>query len=1813
MSNDETPPDPTEDDVVPASAFLVDPMPFDADLDVKAEFFGGVRVGTIGAAVTRPGVAETVGAGGRAAVAGAHNWVPIGPRNVGGRVRCIAVDQAATGDQRVMYAGPASGGIFKTIDAGETWFPLWHDEPSLSMGAIAIAPSRPATVWAGTGESSTGGGESIRPSGVWISTDSGATWTNPTGTTVFGSSRVAALAVDPNDPDVCWAATDNGVFRTVDGGSAWTHYADGQAYSDVCMVTLGATTWVFLAMSGAIANRPVIVRVADPQIAHGALQTALPAFAPPNPANTFSIPAAPAGPGGSPLSTSPPRDGKLAVVPAVGGVGPFIYAAWARADRTLYRVFRVSNLDASNGAGNPNMAVNRLANHPNFANLSQGNYNLAVAVNPQNPAHIAFGMQEIFVNRSANAGSSQASHWRQVQNQFLYLTDRGHHADHHQFVFAPRPVAPFDQGVGAAPVWLWDANDGGISVCGDWDTATAQYAAGQQTLPIPTGVPTWRKRSHGISASQMYDLTQHPRLPSIIGSGYQDNGAYVSTGGMTWDLVITADGGYVAFDPDDPYRLIATWQGGVTEMRFPAQLRNAVTLLRDGVQTGTWPRELDDGFRGADRASFVAETVFHPTRPGRVFNVRRNRLYATRATTGDRWRPEPLGCGVEIIHEPTTTGAVAGSLEVLDTPGAMALGLLAQRNETRQAEDRRLGARVRSLLAEPFDIRNGDTLQFVLHDNTTVAAPPPISIPLTVGADLPANATAAQLADYITAHSPTVALTALPVMWPPSTQITLFTRATGRVRSIGLSGTALGPLFMAPRVCAGADVGNAFGGGALPAVTFIDLSGTVDLSNTRLTVTHDAGGPVDIDFAAGSVLGLHALAIRLRAALPVSILVSTNPVDWGIRLTTTAANRTADIAGSAAASFTAQPAFPARSFSLNRSKTFDFVPPPPPLDQIRIRERAPVRQTPLLDLTAAGLGTASETGVTSVELIHSLRQLLAGVPAASSVRVRVDLDVNPSHAGDWAWSTEGRATEVAFAPSDPNVAWVGDLAGRMYRSDDGGDTWGQVTPLPSVDGVGEVDAIAVHPTTPGTVLVGVYAQGAFVPPIELLFRTIDSGVSWTHIGADIQDAAGNRVGVRAIEFDRMNPDRLFAGTDVGVWVSTNGGTSWAVFNEGLPNARVADLTYEPRQQLLRAGLWGRGVYERHVGAAPAKDVRLHVRTSTLDDGWNQPVPGPAVDAVVPTSVTLDASPDIKQTATDPRRGLVLDGVEFDEDVVNEPIRQGPSFVTVQINNRGAFSTTSARVALLWAPADDGPPELPDSLWDALGAGTLTAASMFGSWTTIDDLAVADPQNVDHDVVAPGYPRAVIFGTGAPGFQWSAADLTGHRRIGLLALARSTEDPLARGPSRVFDVIHTEPKVAYRECEIVDAADDDRIVLRADDRTGFTIAAPGGGLGNAANGAAPFGLAAAAVPTTLAEFARSGPYNLSAAPVRAFRLRATHNVTITFAPGDPAIRNIGAAFADEVAAVINRSMVDAGVPVRASGRQYPNNFQDALAVTPIGGAELTFAAASTAAGPLGMATGVTRTAAAGQSFITPFASRGPFNLTPPGSGVPRTLVCTVVVNGLIQFPPTTKEIPTPATATARQVRAAINRQCREAGIAAIAEPRRRGLSVRRTSTEAAGTRVVTGGFGLGDLVVVPGAEVAVGADRQALFDVITTWGRDVIAPSATNRLYLRSANTGNVDLAAVRHRLFEVTLEPFGVAAVGATATEPRVAGESGVAVMTWDVGAAAAGSRVFVIAVADTTAEPLDPTAAGVVTSLGDAHTFCIAHSNAALREFVVA
>ena len=147
----------------------------------------------------------------------------IGPGGMSGRVTAFAVDPR---NENIFYVGTASGGLWKTNNAGTTFTPIFDNEAVASIGALAVDPLRPDIVWAGTGEgnprnSVTGG------YGIYKSTDGGLSWK------CMGlelTRYIHRILIDPVNPDVIYAGvignpwaphTERGLYRSTDGGNTW--------------------------------------------------------------------------------------------------------------------------------------------------------------------------------------------------------------------------------------------------------------------------------------------------------------------------------------------------------------------------------------------------------------------------------------------------------------------------------------------------------------------------------------------------------------------------------------------------------------------------------------------------------------------------------------------------------------------------------------------------------------------------------------------------------------------------------------------------------------------------------------------------------------------------------------------------------------------------------------------------------------------------------------------------------------------------------------------------------------------------------------------------------------------------------------------------------------------------------------------------------------------------------------------------------------------------------------------------------------------------------------------------------------------------------------------------------------------------------------------------------------------------------------------------------------------------------------------------------------------------------------------------------
>jgi hypothetical protein len=102
----------------------------------------------------------------------APKWKFAGPANIGGRVSALAFNPQ---DSRIVYAGAATGGVFKSTDRGVSWQPIFDDQAVLPIGDIAVDPANPNVLYTGTGEAN-GGHNNFPGAGVFKSTDAGATW-----------------------------------------------------------------------------------------------------------------------------------------------------------------------------------------------------------------------------------------------------------------------------------------------------------------------------------------------------------------------------------------------------------------------------------------------------------------------------------------------------------------------------------------------------------------------------------------------------------------------------------------------------------------------------------------------------------------------------------------------------------------------------------------------------------------------------------------------------------------------------------------------------------------------------------------------------------------------------------------------------------------------------------------------------------------------------------------------------------------------------------------------------------------------------------------------------------------------------------------------------------------------------------------------------------------------------------------------------------------------------------------------------------------------------------------------------------------------------------------------------------------------------------------------------------------------------------------------------------------------------------------------------------------------------------------------------
>jgi photosystem II stability/assembly factor-like uncharacterized protein len=328
-------------------------------------------------------------------------WEPLGPapllggtNRYSGRTNSIAIDPT---DPNTVYIGSALGGVWKSTNGGGAWTPLTDDQPSMAMGSVAIDPSNRNIIYAGTGEQNFSG-DSYYGAGVLRSTDGGQNWTR-LGQSEFvlasgGGARISRIVIDRASPNIIYAATTFGLFKSTNRGDTWSLKLSGRSTPEQ---TLAAVT-------------DLVIDPSNTRVLYAGL----------------AVPASSVNKGVYKSTDAGEQWTRLDIGLDDRNIGRINFGLAPSNPQTLYAVVQ-------NAVSSPNPQIFRLKTTDGGNNWTQlpgcagggcgqGSYNLVLAVHPQNPDIVYQGAVSLF--RSVNGGAS----WSAVPGG-------GGHSDYHWLIF----------------------------------------------------------------------------------------------------------------------------------------------------------------------------------------------------------------------------------------------------------------------------------------------------------------------------------------------------------------------------------------------------------------------------------------------------------------------------------------------------------------------------------------------------------------------------------------------------------------------------------------------------------------------------------------------------------------------------------------------------------------------------------------------------------------------------------------------------------------------------------------------------------------------------------------------------------------------------------------------------------------------------------------------------------------------------------------------------------------------------------------------------------------------------------------------------------------------------------------------------------------------------------------------------------------------------------------------------------------------------------------------------------------------------------
>lgn len=523
---------------------------------------------------------------------GPSNWTNLGPQpvtnsaggaNFGnpsatGRVTAIAVDPTTTNtSSQVVYIGAATGGVWKSMDGGNSWNTIFDQNNSLAIGGIAIAPGAGNNniIYVGTGELNFSG-DSYYGAGVYKSTDGGNTWTQQCGGTSVnfcaptfpgafqgGGFYVGTIAVNPTNPLIALASVRNagnpavsGIYRTTDGGANWNLLPSASGAAGNSIIWNPSDSTIVYATLGERGNATKfgVYKSTDSGVTFTRLTGN--------------------GATGNNLPTTNLGRHEMAVAPSNGNV---VYVA-INDEPTSDLLGLATSTD-----GGTTWSFTTPGTLPNLPNFCSGQcwYDMALAVLPTDPNTLIVGGSAFTNNSSTDFRSTDGGvTWTDVTAGSSAVRP---HVDTHALTFAAT----------TGGFRLYTGNDGGVWFTDNPTASTVAWESGNNAnLTITQFYP-----GHAI----------HPSDENVSFGGTQDNGTEKYSGIPAWDHVSCGDGAWAAIDPNIPTTVYANCQN-------IAILRSAL----DGAAP-SWVSVTNELGSSGDRSLFISPLVHDPIQSGLLY------------------------------------------------------------------------------------------------------------------------------------------------------------------------------------------------------------------------------------------------------------------------------------------------------------------------------------------------------------------------------------------------------------------------------------------------------------------------------------------------------------------------------------------------------------------------------------------------------------------------------------------------------------------------------------------------------------------------------------------------------------------------------------------------------------------------------------------------------------------------------------------------------------------------------------------------------------------------------------------------------------------------------------------------------------------------------------------------------------------------------------------------------------------------------------------------------------------------------------------